>query len=99
MKNCWFLEEKTLNPEKIAVNETLFCTANGYLGVRGNFEERLPDNIHCIRGTYINGVYEIEPLHYDEKFPGYAETTESQAERDSLKFPFKIFRIAKILTL
>ena len=52
--------------------ETLFSLGNGYIGMRGSFEEGLDS--FSTDGTYINGFYDTFPLHYPEKFYGYAET-------------------------
>ncbi len=50
--------------------ETLFSLANGHLGIRGDFEERLPS---WQRGTYINGFFETEPIVYGEQAYGFAK--------------------------
>ena len=46
-----------------AQNETLFTTANGNLGFRGDTEEKCGTS-H--KGTYINGFYDSEPIMYGE---------------------------------
>lgn len=35
----WTIKSQSINPEQLIVEESLFSLANGYLGVRGNFEE------------------------------------------------------------
>ena len=54
-------EEKEVN-----LHEALFSNANGYIGVRGNVEEGVPNGWNTMRGTYINGVYEIIPMKQAE---------------------------------
>ncbi|MBI9093529.1 MAG: beta-phosphoglucomutase [Sphaerochaeta sp.] len=57
-----------------ARNETLFTLANGYLGLRGDFEEA-QGTYH--KGTYINGFYDSEPILYGERAYGFAENHET----------------------
>ncbi|MCL2216900.1 MAG: family 65 glycosyl hydrolase [Defluviitaleaceae bacterium] len=61
------------DPTDLVLQETLFHTANGYLGVRGSFEENVPENVQTIRGCYINGFYDTIPLHYPERLCGFPE--------------------------
>ncbi|WP_353947833.1 glycosyl hydrolase family 65 protein [Sporolactobacillus sp. Y61] len=70
----WIYSNNDLSREQLPVNESLFSLANGYLGVRGNFEEACPDEIRSIRGTYINAFYDIVPIHYGERAYGYPQT-------------------------
>ena len=63
--------------EEYARRETLFHVANGYLGVRGSFEEGVPDSVRSIRGAYINGFYDESPIHYEERLHGFASTQQS----------------------
>jgi len=55
-------------------NETLFHVASGRLGVRGCFEEGAPEGATSIRGSYINGFCETEPIRYNEKLYGFPES-------------------------
>ncbi|MDL2324603.1 family 65 glycosyl hydrolase [Ruminococcaceae bacterium OttesenSCG-928-A16] len=70
------LTRNELRPENLAVEESLFHTANGYLGVRGNFEEGYPEGVQTVRGCYINGFYDTVALNYPEKLYGFAETAQ-----------------------
>ncbi len=54
--------------------ETLFHTANGYLGVRASPEEGAAEGVDSIRGTYLNAFYEIRDVRYGEKLYGFPET-------------------------
>jgi alpha,alpha-trehalose phosphorylase len=65
----WRVVESRLNLKKIAQTETIFSTANGYLGMRGAFEEGGPAGQH---GTFINGFYESWPISYGEGAFGFA---------------------------
>ncbi|MCP3965270.1 MAG: glycoside hydrolase family 65 protein [Lentisphaerae bacterium] len=67
------ITEYELIPEKVAVSETLYHTANGYIGVRGCFEEGVPSGVKSIRGTYINAFYDTEKLHYEERYTGFPD--------------------------
>ena len=46
------------NNDELRLNETLFCNANGYIGVRGTLEEGVPETFSTMRGMYLGGVYE-----------------------------------------
>ena len=72
----WKLEDSSLEPERLLLNESLFSLANGYLGVRGCFEEGYDASYQSIRGTYINGFYETVAVKYDEKLYAFPEKKE-----------------------
>jgi len=67
----WKMVEKQFYPEFLGQTETIFSISNGYLGIRGVFEEGIPsfDN-----GTFINGFYESWPITYGEEAYGFART-------------------------
>ena len=68
---------RTWNRDNIAQIETLFHTANGYLGVRN-----APEEGHVagsIRGAYINAFHEIVDIHHGEKLYGFPETKQTIA--------------------
>jgi alpha,alpha-trehalose phosphorylase len=67
----WRLVEKEFYPPFLAATETLFATANGYLGMRGTFEEGAPV---VQSGTFVNGFYESWPIVYGEVAYGFATT-------------------------
>lgn len=57
-------------------NESVFHIANGYIGVRGSFEEGYKDDYDSIRGTYINAFYDIEEIKYGEKLYGFPDNSQ-----------------------
>ncbi|MDO4327825.1 MAG: glycosyl hydrolase family 65 protein [Lachnospiraceae bacterium] len=59
--------------QELLVNETLFHNANGYFGVRGNFEERYPSDCPTVRGQYVNGFYNFSDMKQPEKHYGFPE--------------------------
>ncbi|MBU1027275.1 MAG: glycoside hydrolase family 65 protein [Candidatus Margulisbacteria bacterium] len=66
----WLIEEKKYHPHKQAMYESLFTLGNGYLGMRGAFEE----NPHgSYRGMYIAGVFDKAESYVREivKVPGW----------------------------
>jgi alpha,alpha-trehalose phosphorylase len=69
----WEITSSSLEASQLLVDETLFHVANGYLGVRGNFEEGYPNQYNTIRGTYINGVYDISEVKHGEKLQGFID--------------------------
>ncbi|MEA5592880.1 beta-phosphoglucomutase [Rivularia sp. UHCC 0363] len=52
---AWKIIETSFNPQELHHKETVFTLGNGYLGVRGSFEEGYT---HDHAGTIINGVYD-----------------------------------------
>ncbi len=65
---------ETFEASKLLVDETLFHVANGYLGVRGCFEEGYPAHYDTVRGTYINGFYDLSEVKHGEKLQGFIES-------------------------
>ena len=67
----WKIIEQQFALQFLGQAETIFATANGYLGMRGNFEEGAPA---FESGTFINGFYESWPIVYGEEAYGFAKT-------------------------
>ncbi|MCK6580902.1 MAG: beta-phosphoglucomutase [Anaerolineae bacterium] len=57
-KRLWTLIERGFQAERLHQNETLFTIGNGYLGVRGTFEEGYPG---ATPATLIHGIYDHVP--------------------------------------
>jgi len=72
----WKLTSSFLDPDVLPVEESLHTLANGYLGIRGCFEEGYPHQYTSIRGTYINGFYDLVEAKYSEKQFGFPEVQE-----------------------
>ncbi|WP_442595850.1 glycoside hydrolase family 65 protein [Neobacillus sp. D3-1R] len=70
----WKISSKELEEKKLLTEESLYFTGNGYLGVRGNFEEGLREGSSSIRGTYINAFHEVVSIGYGEKLYAFPET-------------------------
>jgi alpha,alpha-trehalose phosphorylase len=70
----WRWVELQFNPDCLAQMETLFSTANGYLGIRGVCDEGDPV---WQNSTLINGFYETSPITYGEGAYGYAKTAQT----------------------
>lgn len=51
----WVLKTGTLDRENMLLMESLTSIGNGYMGMRGNFEEGYSGKHH--QGTYIAGVW------------------------------------------
>ena len=51
----WKVVETRLDKERMRLSESLTSTGNGYMGMRGNFEEDYTGDTHL--GTYIGGVW------------------------------------------
>ncbi len=67
------LDDLKLENNELLLNETIFHNANGYIGIRANFEEGYPKDYDTIRGTYINGFYDIARMPQAEKLYGLIE--------------------------
>ena len=70
----WRLTQRAFDPARAARDETLFALANGTLGVRGALEEDdSPSD-----GTFLSSVFEQNPIHYHERFPGFTRSTDTR---------------------
>ncbi|MFT5702496.1 MAG: alpha,alpha-trehalose phosphorylase [Desulforhopalus sp.] len=78
----WKIIEKEFYPDFIGQMETIFALSNGYLGMRGTFEEGDPFYSH---GNLINGFYESWPIVYAEKAYGFAKTGQTIVNLHDLK--------------
>jgi alpha,alpha-trehalose phosphorylase len=67
----WKMIERRFDERFLAQAETIFATANGYVGMRGNFEEGAPA---FQNGTFINAFHETWPIVYGEHAYGFAKT-------------------------
>ncbi|UHQ21278.1 beta-phosphoglucomutase [Lysobacter sp. 5GHs7-4] len=70
----WCLRQDRYQPERRQRDASLFALANGSLGVRGGFEEGRGDGDGC----YLATVYEHNPIHYHERFRGFALSTDTR---------------------
>jgi len=70
----WKISSVNRKYEQILVDESLFFTGNGYMGVRGNFEEGLPPGRQTIRGTYLNAFHDSVTIPYGEKLYAFPNT-------------------------
>ena len=59
-----------LDLDVLAQQESLFALTNGHLGWRGTLDEGEPVGMP---GVYLNGVFELRPLHQAEAGFGYPE--------------------------
>lgn len=69
MNKIYTIDSLKADNPNLLWEESIFHNANGYIGVRGAYEEGYPAPLTSIRGQYINGIYDIvgmkqaEPLH------------------------------------
>lgn len=76
--NEWEIIEDGFKAENNYRNETIFALGNGYIGMRGNFEEGYTGPSGTgLEGTYLNGFYESEVIKYGEIAYGYAEKSQT----------------------
>ncbi|MEO6020008.1 MAG: glycosyl hydrolase family 65 protein [Knoellia sp.] len=65
----WALTETRFDASDLGVTESLFSVGNGYLGLRGNYEESRDAHVN---GSYINGFHETWPITHAEEAYGFA---------------------------
>ncbi len=69
----WAVRETRFELRQARHSESVFALGNGYLGMRGTFEEGLSGGPRVsTRGTYLNGFYESGPIRYPEDAYGLA---------------------------
>lgn len=61
-------EERDVN-----LDETVFHNANGYIGIRGALEEGVPKKWNTMRGSYINGFYDVIPMKQAENLCNFVD--------------------------
>jgi alpha,alpha-trehalose phosphorylase len=67
----WRIVETRFSAEHLGRAETIFALSNGYLGMRGTFEEARPA---LSPGTFVNGFHETWPILHAEDAYGLART-------------------------
>jgi len=70
----WRLVETRFDDGDLGTTESLFSVGNGYLGLRGNYEESRDFESN---GTYINGFHETWPIQHAEEAFGFAKVGQS----------------------
>jgi alpha,alpha-trehalose phosphorylase len=65
----WRIIEARYSDEFVDRTETVFSLGNGFVGVRGSFEEGRPA---LSPGTFVNGFHETWPIVHPEAAPGLA---------------------------
>jgi len=73
----WQLKTNQYEDVKQELEESLFMIGNGYVGVRGCFEEGYPSG-STVRGTYINGLYDRVPMIHAEMAYGFPTMQDKQ---------------------
>ena len=74
----WSIIENSFDVETNGRDETIFALGNGYIGMRGNFEEGYGGPAGTsLEGIYLNGFYESEPIQYGEEAYGYARHSQT----------------------
>jgi alpha,alpha-trehalose phosphorylase len=67
----WRIVERGFSRRWMGNAETIFSLSNGFLGVRGTFEEGRPGTE---AGTFLNGFHETWPIVHAEEAYGFART-------------------------
>lgn len=69
----WKITKSEIDNQSLLLNESLLSIGNGYLGVRGNFEEGYICTNSSIRGTYINAFHDETEINYGEKLHAFPD--------------------------
>ncbi len=85
--NEWKILETEFYARFLSQAETLFALGNGYLGMRGNYDEGIPNSQ---TGTFINGFHETWPITYGEGAYGFAKTGQTMLNVTDAKV-FKLY--------
>lgn len=68
----WSLGEDAYDDLNNQRSESIFALGNGYIGMRGNFEEGYHGQKGTsVTGNYLNGFFDSEPIVYPEGAYGY----------------------------
>ncbi|WP_342268815.1 glycosyl hydrolase family 65 protein [Spiroplasma endosymbiont of Aspidapion aeneum] len=67
------IKKTEFNKNSYVIDESIYTLTNGYIGMRGSFEEGIEKNIESIPGTYINAFYELIDITYAAKYTGYPD--------------------------
>ena len=57
-RKIYNLADPSLDNYNLLLNEVIFHNANGYIGIRYDFEEGYPEGYEITRSQYINGFYD-----------------------------------------
>jgi alpha,alpha-trehalose phosphorylase len=93
------IKDLKLDQYHISLNEALFHNANGYIGIRYDFEEGYPEEYTYVRSQYINGFYDYTPTKQAENLYGLVNEKQTMlniADTQSIKIyiddePFSMF--------
>ncbi len=69
-KMIYEVSDFSVDNDDLLLNETIFHNANGYIGIRSTFEEGYPKTYDSIRGSYINGFYDLAEMKQAESLYG-----------------------------
>ncbi len=67
----WSVIEDGFDPLYGLVSESVFSSANEYMGVRGYFEEGYTGDRHV--GSYFNGFFEETPIFHPARYKGFVD--------------------------
>ena len=76
--NEWEIIEDSFSPRRNFHNETIFSIGNGFVGIRGTYEEGLDEKTGLgAEGTFLNGIYEEGIIRYGEIAYGFPEKSQT----------------------
>lgn len=71
--NIFEVRNIILDTYHLKLNEVLFHNANGYIGIRYDFEEGYPEDLQITPSQYINGFYDYSAMKQAEKLFGLTQ--------------------------
>lgn len=74
----WQIIEDKFSADNNYKNESIFSLGNGYIGLRGDYEENYKwETDKGCPGTYINGFYDTKAIEYGEPYYGSAQESQT----------------------
>lgn len=82
----WSIDEDAYLEESNQRSESIFALGNGYIGLRGNFEEGYHGSCgSSVTGSYLNGFFDSEPIVYPEGAYGYPSRNQAMLNVTDVK--------------
>ncbi len=79
-RKIYNLTDSSLDNYNLLLNEAIFHNANGYIGIRYDFEEGYPDGYEITRSQYINGFYDYAEMKQAERLYGLPEKKQTMLD-------------------
>ena len=79
-RKIYNLADPSLDNYNLLLNEVIFHNANGYIGIRYDFEEGYPEGYEITRSQYINGFYDYTEIKHAERLYGVPDRKQTMLD-------------------